>query len=211
MEKSFTKVTRSGHSVTTVQYSLKVTGPIAEMLNKSVGATAGFTLVLIIILFLFGLSLYQLIAASFFVKSLFQKPKKDHASGRYRLIITPHLSNILKAFCIIYWILLILSCTTVSVNEGETHKASTPKSILDMSIVYLAFTAVVSVGVGFLTHRLWKTRAKDRDGKVTLNLSKTQLVFIKIAIVSEIVIFPLAILLTGFFLLWVGMILVRFS
>jgi len=188
-------------------YSLTASGPVADMLDKSVGPTAGFVVLFVIFTVIFGLAIYQLVAASMFVKPLFKRPRKDHTTGRYHVTISSHLVHVLKAFCIIYWILLILSM--VSVSYGQTKKDSTPVSLLDMSIVYLAFTAVVSVGVGFLTHKLWKTPSKD--GSVTLNLSNTQLVFIKIAILSEIIIFPLVILIMFFALVYFGIIAGRMA
>lgn len=208
MQKNVIKeYTSPGGSRITESYTMKADGVIADMLNKSVGPVAGFPILFGLFVILFSLALYLLVAACMFVKPLFKQPKKDHKTGRYHLRISSHLANILKAFCIIYWILLILSC--ISVTDGQTKKPYTPVAILDQSIVYFAFVAVVAVGVGFLTHKLWK--APNAGGSVTLNLSKTQLVFIKIAIVSEIVTFPLVVLIMFFGLLYFGMIMGRMA
>lgn len=163
----------------------------------------GFSVLLIVFAINFAIALYLLVAACMFVRPLFKQAEKDSKTGRYNLQISSHLCNILKAFCIIFWILFILSVESTS--DG-IKKAYTPTSIRDFSIVYLAFTAVVAVGVAFLTERLWK--APSVNGLVTLNLSKTQLVFIKIAILSEIITYPLVVLMMFFALIYFGKILV---
>ncbi len=139
---------------------------------------------MILAIIIFGLAAFQFVVACTFVSPLFKNSKKDDATGRYHLTISKSTVNLLKAFTVIFWIVLGFSVLHLSTEKGIA------------SIIWLAFTVVVAVGVGFLTAKIWKAKAKD--GKVTLNLSKTQLVFIQIAIVGEIVVFALA--LIGFIL-----------
>lgn len=129
---------------------------------------------------IFGLATFQFVVACSFVGPLFRNSEKDGATGRHHLTIPESTVNLLKAFTVIFWIVLGFSVLHLSTKR-------TPASI-----IWLAFTVVVAVGVGFLTAKIWKTKVKD--DKVTLNLSKTQLVFIQIAIVGEIVIFSLALI-----------------
>lgn len=201
MQKTFTKeYTSPGGRHVKESFTLTANGPFVDMLNKSVGPTAGFPILFAMLVIIFALALYLLVAACMFVKPLFVRPKKDPKTGRYHLRISSHLAKILKASCIVFWILLVL--LMIDISYGETKRQSTPTSIRISSIVYFAFVVVVAVGVGFLTHKLWKD--PSADGSVTLNLFKTQLVFIKIAIVSEIITFPLVVLMMFSFLMFIG-------
>lgn len=160
------------------------------------GMGAGIAIVAVIsIAVTFGLAIYQLVAASMFVRPLFQDAHKQAGSGRYTLAITTNLAKVLKAFTVIYWVILGLSVLSM-IDSIKTHKAqgatqgtTTPhaQGLMPTSIVGLALTVLFAVGVGFLTAKIWKAPQTPDKKHVVLNLSATQLVFIKISIVGEIV------------------------
>ena len=176
--------------------------------HSTLKVSGSITLLVVAIVIAFGLSVYQLVAASIFVRPLFKDPKKDKTTGRFHLTISKHTLNLLKAFTIIFWI--VLGLTVLSVGEGQkgSFVNITWNLVKDTSIVWLAFTVVVAVGVGFLTAKIWENH-KTHGDQVTLNLSKTQLVFIKIAIVGEIIAFAVSLLVMIVVMLMVGVYLAR--
>jgi len=164
----------------TVNTSFKVTGPLGP-----ISSVSSIILLLVVIALTFGLMIYQLVAASMFVRPLFKDTKKDAETGRYTLTISKHLTNVIKAFTVIFWVILGLSVLSVGEGQKPSLVGVTSNLLKNTSIVSLAITVVVAIGVGFLTAKIYK--GKTVSNKVTLNLSKTELVFVKIAIVGEIV------------------------
>lgn len=185
-----------------VNISAKLTGPFGPI--NTIGAAL---LLIVAIAIFFGLAIYQLVAASMFVRPLFKDPVKDPKTGRYHLTISKHLTNLLKAFSVIYWIGLGLSILSVGEGQKSSVYGVTSDLLKNTSIVSLAITCVVAVGVGFLTSVLWK--GKHQGDTVTFNLSKTQLVFIKIAIVGQIIVFSLIFLLFVLAILFAGVIMAK--
>lgn len=160
--------------------SFKVTGPLGP-----ISSVSSIILLLVVIALTFGLMIYQLVAASMFVRPLFKDTKKDAETGHYTLTISKHLTNVIKAFTVIFWVILGLSVLSVGEGQKPSLVGVTSNLLKNTSIVSLAITVVVAIGVGFLTAKIYK--GKTVSNKVTLNLSKTELVFVKIAIVGEIV------------------------